>query len=736
MSGLSRGWSLAAGVALLLCAREVWACGPLIDSPIWEYESWPGEDPAAFAAGKLGLVRGTYAPGYKVIAYRILSGHPLNSATQEEAVRAWQRAHHRLSHLEVMRTAVGRWTQAVRSNFGAKVDPGVPEVVTDVGVHTWTCLPDAFVTATRTLQDRVRKSRRWARRWAEQQAQVFRICTQGETETALLATPEGAPKWLVKDAAYQRAAAAFYRHDFASAEPQFRAIAADPASSWRAIAAHVAVRAVIRTATLDRGDYESNMKRAVTELRALLKNRTFASAHPAMMRSLSFALINSETSGWEEEIARLMDRPDVGTALPALALDFDSSNCDAGCFQNPKFSDQWEWVFTFDKGPTQFAKARERWLKRKSLPWLLAMLSNATKLEELPEEALPQTREVPPTSPGYLTAHYHSARLLIASGKREEAQSLLSQLLDGDLHLQLSDRNRLARLRTLVPASAEQAFADALRYVVEVDEEDGLEHPGRDRDGTVPAQYFDEEGYRAVTASITAPQLFEISQTSRCPNRLRRTVTLTAWARALIVGDDATAEAAANALLTLDPASAPAFQQWLSEAPSDRRFAGALLIAKRPGISPYAEPGFNRFGESLFERHSFGQNWWCSPTRPHNYFEHLRYDVAFAEEAAPRRYEVVVPAHATPEEAETLRREWAALVEAGAGPNFLTREFLARAKSHPRDPRIPEGLHYAVRAVRYSCRDEGTDKASRAAFRHLHFVYPKSEWTKQTPYRY
>ena len=56
------------------------------------------------------------------------------------------------------------------------------------------------------------------------------------------------------------------------------------------------------------------------------------------------------------------------------------------------------------------------------------------------------------------------------------------------------------------------------------------------------------------------------------------------------------------------------------------------------------------------------------------------------------------------------------------------------AKAHPNDPRLPEALHYFVRATRYGCVDKSIGPYSRKAFDLLHRKYPNSEWTKKTPY--
>ena len=43
------------------------------------------------------------------------------------------------------------------------------------------------------------------------------------------------------------------------------------------------------------------------------------------------------------------------------------------------------------------------------------------------------------------------------------------------------------------------------------------------------------------------------------------------------------------------------------------------------------------------------------------------------------------------------------LARTGPGPDYLIRETMRYAKQYPRDPRVPEALHYALRSQRYGC---------------------------------
>jgi hypothetical protein len=70
----------------------------------------------------------------------------------------------------------------------------------------------------------------------------------------------------------------------------------------------------------------------------------------------------------------------------------------------------------------------------------------------------------------------------------------------------------------------------------------------------------------------------------------------------------------------------------------------------------------------------------------------------------------------------------------GNSATVLARRAVEFATQNPNHPQVPEILHFAVRSTRYGCTDDATGKYSKQAFDILHKRYPKSAWTKETPY--
>jgi hypothetical protein len=78
-------------------------------------------------------------------------------------------------------------------------------------------------------------------------------------------------------------------------------------------------------------------------------------------------------------------------------------------------------------------------------------------------------------------------------------------------------------------------------------------------------------------------------------------------------------------------------------------------------------------------------------------------------------------------EAEKLRK-------LGSGATWILRTTIARASSHPDDPRVPEALALAIEGTRWACGDDDTDALAEQAFGVLKKRYPKTKWAQQTKY--
>src|SRR5213075_770222 len=70
--------------------------------------------------------------------------------------------------------------------------------------------------------------------------------------------PAGAPDWLQKDRAYQKAAAEFYSLDYEAAKKHFTEISLDTESPWQETASYLIIRTLIRQASLTKNEQKAD----------------------------------------------------------------------------------------------------------------------------------------------------------------------------------------------------------------------------------------------------------------------------------------------------------------------------------------------------------------------------------------------------------------------------------------------------------------------------------------------
>jgi hypothetical protein len=189
-----------------------------------------------------------------------------------------------------------------------------------------------------------------------------------------------------------------------------------------------------------------------------------------------------------------------------------------------------------------------------------------------------------------------------------------------------------------------------------------------------------------------------------------------AFLRATLLGDIRTAAQLVPTLRSQIPELAGFLDDYLAaKQPDARKFSAIHMWLKFPGLEPVVDTGIPR-RVSWGEQDSYRDNWWCTAAFP-------------AQEKGN-----TVPVFMTAQQRSAGKAEAARLQAMGAAPNLLARAVIDWANKAPTDPRVPEALHLAVKSTRYGCTDKNTARWSKAAFDLLHKRYPKSVWTKRTPY--
>jgi len=228
-------------------------------------------------------------------------------------------------------------------------------------------------------------------------------------------------------------------------------------------------------------------------------------------------------------------------------------------------------------------------------------------------------------------------------------------------------------------------------------------------------QYLDSDSSSALDRGVPVRMLIESARSQRLPGHLRRQIATAAFTRALVLEDEVAARSLMPDMRRYFPGLSALLDAYAQADNADaRRFSSAYLLLKNPGLQLTVPEGKDlRTDTPLTAINGGRQNWW----------QVLGPNTKTSE-----------PRFLAPAAQEQFHREWAVLSKLPAPATKLGQTAIAWAKLHPEDPRNPEALHRTVRATRFSFGDGDNGKVSKAAFELLHKQWPKSEWTRQTPY--
>ena len=252
--------TLALSAAFL--TQGVIPCGPGYTTPLFDTDKAPENPYGDYAAGRLGIVKPTFRRSVLMAAYRWLSGAGLTPDEQQAMVDVWKAEIDNKDFADNnVDDAVAAWLDKRKQVMDKEEKP--PAIYGDRSTGGYeffpNCAKNAFETASDTLSDRVSAhgpSDPGVVDWVKAQDEVFGNCASGKQTPD--DAPIGAADWLVKDRAYQKAAAKFYSMDYEAAKQGFANIAHDFDSPWRETADYLIARTLIRQASLSRNAKKSD----------------------------------------------------------------------------------------------------------------------------------------------------------------------------------------------------------------------------------------------------------------------------------------------------------------------------------------------------------------------------------------------------------------------------------------------------------------------------------------------
>jgi hypothetical protein len=752
-------------LSILLCGQSpVYACGPFARDAIFSYVKHPDFPLDDFARGRLGVLQPTYARSYLYVAYRYMNGLSFNPTEQQALVNLWKE---RFSYDWANSAGGGTatWLAARKKVKSAGPDPEI-EPYRASGKEAYdsflNCPNEAFETAAHTLDARVKQfgaDSPEVKDWLQAQDKVFANCAGGET------IPEAAnssAQVIRADRAYQIAAAKFYAMKFDDAQAEFEKIAADSSSQWHETAQYLVARSLIRKASLgEEAKRNETLSQAEAELKRMLEGIKQGPLHDSAAGLLNLVKLRLRPEERLRELAQSLMKTEANADLKQELWDYtiilDKYLGDEGepVDENVKKSldkviadDLSDWLRTFQADDkASYEHALEKWRKTDSRAWLIAALSKTNGVDAAAPALIAAADRIEPNSPAYATASFHIVRLLLESGDRAGARTRLDAILkQNQPAIQPSALNQFLHQRMLLASTLEEFLKYAQRRPSAFSwGDDGREIPIETKDVNGDDELkqlagltlFDTDAAEIINEQLPLSLLQEAAMSRTLPDHLRKRVALAAWTRAIMLDNSEAGKALAPILASLAPEMKPLLDEYMAATNAANRKAVALYtLLKFPGTRPFVDPGVGRF-TPLNERDSYRDNWWCdrAPRTEVSEEEQENADgTGKATNNAASKVETMQLDFLSAVQRDAGKKERAAMLALGTGPNYLARETVDWANRMPANPRVPEALHLAVMATRYSCVDKDTGPLSKAAWQLLHSRYKNSAWAKKTPY--
>jgi hypothetical protein len=737
---------------ILLSGTSALACGPFTLEAIFVHTVHPAYPLAQYAAGRIGVVQPSYARSYLYTAYRYLSGSTFSPSEQKAMVDLWkQRLDFSTSDgdpsewskvwLEARKKVPGVQDRGEIDIYRAREKPNEYESYVN-------CNKDSFAMAAIVLKDHIAEYGAESpalRSWVDAQDQVYSNCSSGSSIPDPL--PAGAGPQERTDRAYQIASAYFYSANFDEAKTRFEQITADTESSWQMIARYMVARTLIRKASLGAPEQkQESLRAAESQLAKMLADKSFVELHPSITRLANLVRLRLHPQERLHELARVLTDKKQNDNLKQDLWDYTTlldqylESSDANQRAAAKGDDLTDWIATIESPePSALDFALQRWQATRADTWLIALLSLIEASHAQAGELISQAMNVKPTAAAFASARFHVVRLLMESGKNDEARTLVDQLLKNHRSVfDGSSLNLLASKRMLLATS----FPDFLVYTVRVPaalswNDDGREIPADDE--TVSSEIkqlkgqarFDYDAGTAMNQQIPLSVLKRAATEKHLIAPLRRDIAQAVWLRAAILGDTKTADEVVPSLKALIPELSPLLDEYLAATtPQAKKSIAIYTWLKFPGLEPVVDIGIGR-RTPLNQQDEYRDNWWCGasyhPTEGENEGQ-----VDSAASFTGRTTQPLL--FLTAEEKAAAERERKSLDALGAAPNYIAQQVIQWATRTPADARVPEALHLAVKTTRYGCTDKDSGRWSKAAFDLLHRKYPNTTWAKKTPH--
>lgn len=392
-----------------------------------------------------------------------------------------------------------------------------------------------------------------------------------------------------------------------------------------------------------------------------------------------------------------------------------------------------DWLFTY-QAADGFPRAYSKWKQTGNLAWFTAAIVKADAKSTQAAELIKEADKIKKNSPAFATVLYSQIRLLIESGRRDEALRKWNENFESGFgKLPVSAQNRFLSLRMSLAANLDEFLKYAQRKAITFSwSDDDNEVGGETNNNEVKVwkdrAMFDNDSVYFINNQMPLSMMARAAQSPQLPEHLKKFFVQAVWVRAFILGNTKIENEFAPLMKKYAGEFAPSVDNYINaKNPADKRAAALLLILRNPVIQPFVPYAQGRGDDKPTAIDSIRGNWWCVDeySNEESYRSGIKYNLLFSN---------AQPQFLTDTQSNEAAAETKSIKSSGQSATFLAREAVAFANANPNHPEVPEILHLAVRSTRYGCKDEQTLRFSKAAFDILHKRFPKSPWTAKTPY--
>jgi hypothetical protein len=776
----------------------------------WNHPDMPLKN---YASGNLGIIQRNWARSYLCVAYRYLADKPLSAGEQSSALQLWQkRIYEQGSYL----FDEDYYPSLNYDDLRFKILKSKPKAEGLYAVssmaETFEITDSAYVFALTTLRQLIKQfgiGSSSVRDWTRAQDGVF---AYNQKKEIVVPQPlsKAAPQKLKNLRLYQIAAAHLYQRQFQKAASEFKALAQTGDKTLADLCDYLAERAGVA--------YSLGAGAEISAAKALQRLEAKAAASANYQRRIEYldlaGLVFGANLTPEENaervltaVLRLASANNVKPspeAMPVLAVkeSADAFGRNLGdltywlglsdgpvtrdaiqrddmtdwlatvyngydCFYDPRYQSDEEKRKYQEAHRQSSEKALLEWSKKRSLPWLVAVMLTSGLRGETKAQARLQAEALPPQSPAYLTARFYLIDALIAAGHLKEARAKLAELALTDNHKKATPTTtNLFSAQRLVCATSVAQYLDAATLKLAAASSNHLLVPDKWSKMTGLAAYqppdmdaLDVEVAGDIDSDLPYSSFLAWCKNSKAAPNLHGRIVCATWIRAILLQKDCDIKALTKEMARCYPGLAARLGDFEQARGVERDYRFAQICLDNFGFSPYVGAGLPRMGNSFDTFNYYQHNYWqtlpaVAPAKKSSDEVDDRYD-SVADRAnadlAPllqgyyeghRLAALIAPQQRA--EAIKERRMMSKLIPA----RVLSGAVVAFAKTQPtpiseddiaREDKEHSLSHYLYKAVKlpyWSGQSEQATKYSKQAYLVLHNRFAKSKWAKKLSFWY